>query len=194
MLQKKTLATKSPLPAVDETLYQNGIHYFTGDFNVNSTKPVIEWIIASNLVPSHQRLKYLTLVINSVGGEVDSAFALIDVMKGSSIPIHTIGLGGIYSCGLLTFMAGEKGHRVVTPQTTIMSHRFSGGAYGKEHELFSRINSYEMTKDKIMNHYMKCTGLSESKVTKYLLPPEDVFLTAEEAVKRGLADSVVSSY
>src|SRR5574344_1834410 len=58
---------------------------------------------------------HLTLIINSPGGDLNSAFAIIDCMKGSALPVHTIGLGLIASCGILTFMSGEKGHRILTP-------------------------------------------------------------------------------
>ena len=69
---------------------------------------IITWIIENNLMSDQRRRKELTLIINSPGGEVHSAFALIDTMKGSAIPIRTIGIGMIASCGILTFMAGKK--------------------------------------------------------------------------------------
>ena len=46
----------------------------------------------------------------------------------------------------------------------------------------------------MIDHYKKCTGLSEKEIRKYLLPPEDVWLTAKEAVKYGIADEVVEFY
>ena len=47
------------------------------------------------------------------------AFALIDTMKGSAIPIKTVGLGLIASCGIPTFMSGTKGRRIITSNTSI---------------------------------------------------------------------------
>jgi ATP-dependent protease ClpP protease subunit len=38
---------------------------------------------------------------------MSAAFALIDVIRGSAIPVHTIGLGVIASAGLLTFISGK---------------------------------------------------------------------------------------
>lgn len=173
---------------------QNNIFLFMDNFNNKNVKPVIEWILNKNLMPDEDRPKYLTLVINSPGGEMHSAFALIDVMKGSKIPIHTVGLGLIASCGVLTFMAGEKGHRVVTPNTSIMSHQYSWGSSGKEHELFSRVREFELSTERMLTHYKKCTGMSEKDIRKFLLPPEDVWLSAKEAVEHGIADKIKDIY
>ena len=46
----------------------------------------------------------------------------------------------------------------------------------------------------MLKHYKKCTGMSEKKIKEILLPPEDVWLTAEEAVKHGIADAIVDTY
>lgn len=173
---------------------QNNIYLFMEDFNNKSVKPVIEWILRKNLMPNKARPKHLTLMINSPGGDVSSAFALIDVMKGSNIPIHTVGLGMIASCGILTFMAGKKGHRTITPNTSILSHQYAWGSYGKEHELFARVREFELTTERMLEHYKKCTGLTEKKIREFLLPAEDVWLSAAQAVEFGIADHIKEVY
>ena len=175
-------------------MWDAGIMYFSDGFDSQTTKPVIQAIIEKNLMPNSQRPKELTLVINSPGGQVHSAFALIDTMKGSAIPVKTVGLGMIASCGLLTFMSGTKGRRVITPNTSILSHQYSWGSGGKEHELFARVREFELSTARMLEHYKKCTGLSEKKVRDILLPPEDRWLSAKEAVKYGIADKIVSTY
>lgn len=175
-------------------MWDAGIMYFSDGFDSQTTKPVIQAIIEKNLMPDSSRPKELTLVINSPGGQVHSAFALIDTMKGSAIPVKTVGLGMIASCGLLTFMSGTKGRRVITPNTSILSHQYSWGSGGKEHELFARVREFELSTARMLEHYKKCTGLSEKKVRDILLPPEDRWLSAKEAVKYGIADKIVSTY
>ena len=175
-------------------MWEAGIMYFSDGFDSNTTKPVIQTIIEKNIMPNSQRPNELTLVINSPGGQVHSAFALIDTMKGSAIPVKTVGLGMIASCGLLTFMSGTKGRRVITPNTSILSHQYSWGSVGKEHELFARVKEFELSTARMMDHYKKCTGLSEKKIREILLPAEDVWLSAKEAVKYGIADKIVSTY
>ena len=111
-------------------------------------------------------------------------------MMGSKIPIRTIGMGMIASCGLLMFITGTKGKRILTPNTSILSHQYSWGSWGKEHELFARVKEFDLTTIRLMNHYKKCTGLKEEKIRSQLMPAHDVWLDAKEAKKLGLCDKV----
>lgn len=171
-------------------LKDHNIYLFMDDFDSDTVKPVIEFIMQKNLLPSAKRPKHLTLMINSPGGDLNAAFALIDIMRGSTIPVHTVGIGQIASCGLLTFMSGKKGHRIITPNTSILSHQYSWGSSGKEHELFARVREFELTSERLMAHYKKCTGLDDKTIKKWLLPAEDVWLDAEQAIKYGIADEI----
>jgi len=173
-------------------LLMEGVVVFMGDVTVESMSPLIDWILAENF--AEKRKKELTLGICSRGGDLNACFALVDVMKGSKIPIKTVGLGMIASCGLLMFITGQKGKRVLTPNTSILSHQYSWGSIGKEHELFARVRELELTTERMINHYKKCTGLKEADIRKYLLPPHDVWLGAKEAKKLGLCDKVEEIY
>jgi ATP-dependent Clp protease protease subunit len=96
----------------------------------------------------------------------------------------------VASCGVVTFMAGEKGHRTLTPNTSILSHQYSWGSGGKEHELLARVREFELSTERMMAHYRKCTGLPNKKIRELLLPAEDVWLSAQDAVKHGIADNI----
>jgi ATP-dependent Clp protease protease subunit len=170
-------------------------HYyiFSSNFDQTSTSEAMRFIIARNLIEKNKP-KYMKMIINSPGGEVASAFALIDTIKGSKIPVYTYGMGEIASCGLLTFMAGEKGKRFVTRNTAILSHQFSWGSIGKEHELMASVKEFTNTSRRIIEHYKRCTGQTEAVIKKYLLPAEDIWLTPKEAIRYGIADQVVDFY
>ena len=180
-----------PDPATE--LFLRGHHIFMEDVTQESMKPLINWIIAENF-NKEKKKEELTLGICSRGGDLNACFALVDIMKGSKIPIRTIGMGMIASCGLVIFISGTKGKRVLTPNTSILSHQYSWGAYGKEHELFATVKEYDLTTQRMISHYKKCTGLSEKDIRKYLLPPHDVWLSAKEAKKLGLCDSITATY
>lgn len=179
-----------PIPTLEEHHY----YLFNTDFDPSSCGSAMTFILQRNLMSPKDRPGQIKLLINSPGGHLTSAFALIDCMKGSAVPIWTFGLGEISSCGLLTFMSGTKGKRFLTRNTSILSHQFSWGAIGKEHELFARVEEFSHTQQRILNHYIKCTGMTEKKVKEVLLPAHDVWLTPKEAVKYGIADSIVDFY
>jgi len=175
-------------PSVEEC----GIYLFMDEISDVTCKDVITFIISKNLVKPYP--KYLQLVINSGGGDLNSAFAVIDTMKGSAIPVYTVGLGLVASAAFAIFIAGERGKRVLTPNTSILSHQYSWGTYGKEHELLATTREYELTTQRMINHYKKCTGLTEKKIREHLLPPQDVWLSATQAKKLGICDSVKTVY
>ena len=172
-----------------DELLDKGIKIFMGDVNMKTMEPIIEWILAANLSWKKTH-KELTLGICSPGGDLNACFALIDVMQGSRIPIRTIGMGMIASCGLLMFITGTKGKRILTPNTSILSHQYSWGSYGKEHELFATVREYELTTERMVEHYKKCTGLEDKMIREKLLPPSDVWLDAKEARKLGICDQI----
>ena len=180
-------------PDPSTELFMRGHHVFMDDVTQESMKPLINWIIAENF-NKEKKKEELTLGICSRGGDLNACFALVDIMKGSKIPIRTIGMGMIASCGLVIFISGEKGRRILTPNTSILSHQYSWGSFGKEHELFATVKEYDLTTRRMIDHYKKCTGLSEEDIRKYLLPPQDVWLSAKEAKKLGLCDSITATY
>ena len=175
-----------------KTIEDHNYYLFHQDFTNESTSNAIKFIIERNLMKTPPKL--MKIIFNSPGGDLSAAFSLIDVMKGSRVPIYTYGLGEIASCGLLAFIAGKKGHRYITENTNILSHQFSSIFWGKEHELMARSKEIHLFSRRYIDHYIKCTGLSEKDVKKYLLPPEDVWLSAQEAVKYGIADEIVEFY
>ena len=185
------MMTSNTPPVEPVDLYKSGVYLLMDVITAESCKEAIEFVLKQNAEKKKQ--KRLQFMICSPGGDVPSCFALIDIMKGSRIPIHTVGLGVIASCGLLLFITGEKGHRTLTPNTSILSHQYSWGSYGKEHELFAQVKEFELSTERMINHYKKCTGLTEEQIREHLLPPEDRWLSAKEAKKLGICDKVVSS-
>jgi ATP-dependent Clp protease protease subunit len=175
-----------------KSLEDHHYYLFHQDFNNESCSSAIKFILERNLM--NPLPKFMKIIFNSPGGDLTAAFSLIDVMKISKVPIHTYGLGQISSCGLFAFVSGKKGFRYITENTSILSHQFSWYTYGKQHELIAAQREVENTSKRLLDHYIKCTGLSEKDVKKYLLPPEDVWLTAKEAVKYGIADEIVKHY
>ena len=187
-----TMPLDKDLPEYDsasQALNDHGIYVLMDGIDDDSVKPVIEWILHENHVKK-KKLKELLLMVCSNGGSIESAFALIDVMRSSKIPIKTVGLGSIASCGLLIFLAGAKGRRILTPNTSILSHQFSWGSEGKAHELFATVKEFELTQKRMVDHYRVSTGLDDETIKRVLLPPQDVYLSADEALQYKICDHV----
>jgi len=172
-----------------ELLQDAGMYVFMDDVSSESIKPIIEWILVENHVAKKKK-KELLLMICSDGGSMEDAFALIDVMKASSVPIKTVGLGSVSSSGLLIFLAGAPGRRILTPNTSILSHQYSWGSDGKHHELFAITKEFGLAQTRMVRHYQETTGLDEETIKTKLLPPNDVYLSADEALELGICDFI----
>ena len=172
-----------------EALVDHGIYVLMDGVNADSVRPVIEWVLHENHVRK-KKYKELLLMICSNGGNMEEAFALIDVMRSSRIAIKTVGLGSIASCGLMIFLAGTRGRRVLTPNTSILSHQFAWGSSGKAHELFATVKEFQLTEQRMIDHYKISTGLDDEAIRRVLLPPQDVYLSAREALEYGICDEV----
>jgi ATP-dependent Clp protease protease subunit len=83
-----------------------------------------------------------------------------------------------------------KGRRMLTPNTSILSHQYSNYHEGKHHELFAIAKEHSLIQERMLRHYQSSTGLSEELILSKLLPPTDVYLSADEALALGLCDFV----
>lgn len=170
-------------------LLENSVHFLTGDITEENVEECIKWIVFENLDTSKQ--KVLTLYINSPGGDLYQAFALIDVMRSSSHAIRTIGIGSIMSAAFLIFAAGTQGQRYIASNTGIMCHQFSGGVEAKYHDIKAEMKENELLNKKMIDILRDATGLAPSKIKAKLLPASDVYLTAQEALDFGIADHLL---
>lgn len=182
--------TKLKQTPADEAVQEKspGIAMLFGEVTPDAIQELCAWILSENI--SDEPPDMLTLMINSPGGELSSAFALIEIMNGSRIPIRTVGLGEIASAGLLIFMSGTKGQRVLTPTCSIMSHHFSGGVVGNYHELLNANKDWNFTHARIIDQYVRCTGLTPEVIKEKLIPNRDVYLSPDEAIEFNLADVI----
>ncbi len=69
------------------------------------------------------------ILINSTGGMLSPACAIVDVMASLSCPVYTTALGRCESDATLILAAGEPGHRVVHPSTRLMIHNVRKGTF-----------------------------------------------------------------
>ena len=175
---------------VNVRLLENGVHYLTGDIGEDTITPAIKWIIYENLTSTN---KTLTLYINSMGGDLYQAFALIDIMRTSKLPIRTVGLGSIMSAAFLIFASGTKGMRIIAPNTGIMCHQFSDAQEGKYHDIKAQIVESDYCNRRMLEILKDATGLPVNSIKSKLLPASDVYLTADELVKFKVADEILKA-
>ncbi len=172
----------------DKALAEYGIIYLSGEINNSSAETVCRDIIEHNIKGDVNQMQ---LIINSPGGVCSAGFSIIDIMEWSRIPIYTTGLGMIASMGLLIFMTGESGRRVITSRTSVLSHRFAAMNVGNHSQLIAGRKEEDMMHERVVHHYATYSNVKDrAALESYLLRDVDTWLTPEEAVQYGLADIV----
>ena len=134
--------------------------------------------------------KDIDLYINSPGGVVTAGMAIYDTMQILSCDVRTYCIGQCASMGAVLLAAGAPGKRFALPNSRIMIHQPLGGAEGQatDIEIHTReILRMRQSLNGILAHH---TGQPLRKIEKDT--DRDFFMSADEAVKYGLVDKVVS--
>ncbi len=148
-------------------------------------------IIAQLLfLQSEDAKKDISLYINSPGGSVTAALAILDTMNHIKPDVSTVCIGICASAGALLLSAGQKGKRFALPNSEIMIHQPSGGAEGMAADIEITAKQIIKTREKLNQLLAKNTGQTLSKVEKDV--DRDYFMDAEEGKKYGIIDKVLS--
>ncbi len=171
-----------------KSLKDYGIIYLSGGIESSTAQSVCEQIIEINVAGE---IDHIQMIINSQGGSCSDGFAIIDIMEWSRLPVYTAGIGMVASMGLLVFMAGESGRRVITPRTSILSHRFSSISVGNHSQLLAGRKEENLMHERIVNHYLQYSNVDEKeKLEKTILRDVDTWLSPAEAIDFGIADII----
>lgn len=170
-------------------LLDNHTFLICGEIDEEKIEGAIRWLIYENTSDVE---KTLTLYINSTGGNLNDALALIDMMKNSKHYIRTIGIGNVMSSAFLIFAAGSQGLRYIAKNASILSHQYSDEiGEVKHHDIKSFAKEAEYTNNRMVRLLKECSGLDTTTIKRKLLPPSDVWLTAEELLDLGIADQIL---
>jgi ATP-dependent Clp protease protease subunit len=168
-----------------------GIIFVSGSIDGGSAERICQEIIKINL---ERPSDHIQMIINSGGGAISAGFAIIDMMEWSSLPVYTTGLGLVASMALGIFMSGDKGHRILTPRTSMLSHRFFGINMGNHSELIAHRKEEDFLHERLIEHYIAHSNIqTRQEVESLLLRDVDTWLTPDEAILHGIADSVYSA-
>ena len=135
----------------------------------------------------------IDLIVSTNGGSASDMFAIFDVMRDvrKECEIHTLGVGKVMSAGVLLLAAGTKGKRKVGKHCRIMIHSVIAGNSGTIHNLENEMQEIRETQKRYIDALRSETKMSAAQINKFLQRHVDIYLSAEEAVKLGIADIVV---
>ena len=167
--------------------------YFYDDINKHSALKLrieLETLVNKNkFIASANSLDPIPiyLYINSEGGEVAHALAIVDFILTSSVPIYTVIEGEACSAATLISIVGAR--RFITENSHMLIHQVRGGLWGKMNEFEDEMKNLKTFNDKLIKLYKKYTNITETKLDKIL--KKDITWSSKKCLKLGLVDEII---
>lgn len=130
----------------------------------------------------------ISMYINSPGGSVTSAMAMLDTMNHIKSEVSTVCVGLAASAGAVILSAGTKGKRSALKNAEIMIHQPHGGVQGQVTDIAIAAKRMEEVKIRLNKILSANTGKTVSQISEDA--ERDNYMTADEAKKYGLIDRI----
>lgn len=135
--------------------------------------------------------KDIDIYINTPGGSVTSGLAVYDTMQFIKPDVNTYCVGQATSMGAVLLCAGTKKKRFALPHARIMIHQPWGGVQGQATDISIQANEILRLRTGLEEILAKHTGQDLDKIKKD--SDRDFFMGAEEALKYGIVDEVITA-
>ncbi len=136
----------------------------------------------------------ISMMVSTHGGTASDMFSILDVMdmvKERTCDIETFGIGKVMSAGVPILAAGTKGKRKVGRNCRIMLHNVMAGSHGTIFSMENELEEIKWIQERYIETLASYTKLTPSKIKKLLKTQKDVYISAEEAIKMGIADEII---
>jgi ATP-dependent Clp protease protease subunit len=134
--------------------------------------------------------KPIELYINSPGGSITSGMAIYDTMNFIKCDVSTICIGMAASMASFLLAAGTKGKRMALPNSEVMIHQPMGGAQGQASDVKIHAEHILFIRDRMNKLMAEMTGQPLETIQRDT--ERDNFMTAEDAMKYGLIDKIIT--
>ncbi len=134
--------------------------------------------------------KDISLYINSPGGVISAGMAIYDTMRFIKNDIVTICIGQASSMAAVLLTAGAKGKRFALPNSKVLLHQPMGGFEGQATDVLIHAEEIRKVKERLIDILTFHTGVKKDKIAADI--ERDFIMTAEEALKYGIIDQVIS--
>ena len=135
--------------------------------------------------------KDIFFYINSPGGSVSAGLAIYDTMQFIKPDVSTLCVGQAASMGALLLAAGDAGKRFALPNSRVMIHQPMGGFSGQATDIEIHAKEILYLRQRLNEILAKHTGKTVEIIARDT--ERDFFMSAEDAVKYGIVDKVLSS-
>lgn len=168
-------------------LLKDRIVMLSGEVNDGVAASIVAQLL---FLEAEDPAKDIYLYINSPGGVITSGMAIYDTMNYIRPDVVTICIGQAASMGAFLLSCGVKGKRYALPNARIMLHQPLGGAQGQATDIQIQAEEINRIKKSLNEILAKNTGKPLKTIEKDT--DRDFFMSADESVKYGVIDEVVT--
>lgn len=170
----------------NETLLKTRSILISGEID----KKMAEKVVSQLLLLEAENDDPIKVFIDSPGGDVDSAYAIFDMIRFVKPKVIMVAMGLAASAGALILLAGDKEDRFGFPNSHYLIHQPLSGVRGVATEIEIHAKEIEKTRQKINALIAQETGKSLQQVEKDT--DRDYWMSAEEAMEYGLISKIIS--
>ncbi|MFN0315251.1 MAG: ATP-dependent Clp endopeptidase proteolytic subunit ClpP [Burkholderiales bacterium] len=168
-------------------LLKERVIFLVGPVNEVSANLIVAQLL---FLESENPDKDVFFYINSPGGSVSAGLAIYDTMQFIKPSVSTLCIGQAASMGALLLAAGAKDKRFCLPNSRVMIHQPMGGYQGQASDIEIHAREILYLRQRLNEILASHTGQDIKSIEKDT--DRDNFMAAEEAVKYGLIDKVLS--
>jgi len=165
-----------------------------GEINEEKSADLISalLVLSQQKAEGAKRAEDIKIYISTYGGAADEMFGVYDVINHCKqfCDIETVGIGKVMSAGTLILAAGTKGKRKIGKYCRVMIHSVNGGSVGELHNLENEMEQMKTLQDNYIQCLSNETEMSKRQIQSLINRKVNVYLSAEEAIEKGLADEV----
>jgi ATP-dependent Clp protease, protease subunit len=174
----------------DTRMYERRTLFLSEAVMPSSAKPIISALLSLDADKPGEPIR---LFLNSPGGEVNSGYAIHDVIKFIKSPVTIINAGLCASIATVINVGAKKGNRLSLPNSRFLIHQplISGHVQGQASDLEITAQQILLTRAKINKLLSDETGTKLEQVEKDTV--RDYWMDAEEAKAYGLIDKIITS-
>ena len=168
-------------------LLKERVIFLVGPVNDNSANLIVAQLL---FLEAENPDKDISFYINSPGGSVTAGMSIYDTMQFIKPDVSTLCIGQAASMGAFLLSAGTKGKRFSLPNSRVMIHQPSGGFQGQSSDIQIQAKEIMYLRERLNAILADNTGKSSKEIN--VDTERDNFMGAEESVKYGLIDKVIT--
>ena len=185
MVESMERRKEFPFPVPQSTRHNGRVLYLSGEINEHVAQEInIEMIRMQREDP----LQDITMIVDSYGGDLFAAFAIVDCMEMLTCDIKTICMGKAMSAGQFIFSTGAKGKRFMSKHARLMLHNPIAGYEGSVPDIEVEIEELQKCRDLFVKHIAEHSGHTEAEIKDLI--QRNKYLDAAEAIEMGFADGI----